>query len=155
MRKFLALTLALSSTMAFASNSGTLFLKGTVTARVSLAVTPTNEATTLDLLTSKTDLKVASVRERSNSGNGYKVSVSSVNGGKLRRGTTNDIVQYQMKYGGSQVPLNTNASTAFSTNTGAMVDASKDVTITYQAANPDNILSGEYSDTVTFVISAN
>ncbi|MBL6991990.1 MAG: hypothetical protein ISR65_19560 [Bacteriovoracaceae bacterium] len=64
-------------------DSAQLKLSGEVPQIVSIEVTATSDATNLDLTSSPTDLEVASVVEKSNAGNGYQVTVSSLGEGNL------------------------------------------------------------------------
>lgn len=154
MKKFIALTLAFASLSSMAATTGTLLLKGTVAPKLSVDVTPTTAASALNLEVSQTDLKVGEVRERSNSSTGYKLTISSANAGKLQRGAVaTDFLAYTMKYNGSAVNL---ASPVTQTNPSpASVNAVKDVTISYTGVPAENMVAGDYTDTITFVIAAN
>ena len=82
MKNFLVVTalLTLTTTSAFAATTGSLLLQGIVAQKVSIVVTPVAVASALDLSTTQSDLKVATVNEQSNSKTGYKVTITSENG---------------------------------------------------------------------------
>lgn len=144
------LTLSFSS---IAATSGTLLLKGQVGQVLSIAVTPESIATTLPLDESQADTKVATVNEKSNLAGGYKVKVSSENVGNLERVGGTELFPYTMKYDGQQVNLA--SSQTFQFPTAGITDVNKDVTISYTGVDASNMVSGEYTDTVLFEISAN
>lgn len=157
MKKLLALTALMSftATSAFAATTGTLLLQGVVGQKVAITVTEEATAATLDLETSQTDLKVATVNEISNSKTGYSVTITSANLGNLKRTDGAEVFAYSLKYGGAAVGLGTVAGTTFSTQTGAAVNINKDVEISYTGVAAELMVSGTYADTVTFEIAAN
>jgi hypothetical protein len=147
------LAATLFSTSVWAATTGNLVLRGNVPAILSIEITAEAVATELDLSTSQTDLKVASVEERSNSNSGYQVSVSSLNSGSLVRAGGSESINYTMKYNGAAVDLS--AGSSFNNPAAASVTANKDVTISYTGQYFDTLVAGNYEDTVTFTISAN
>lgn len=155
MKKFITLAaLALTAT-AFANNTGTLLLKGVVAEEVSLAVTAETAATTLDLSASPTNLKVAAVNEKSNTNTGYKIELKSVNGGLLKNGSL-DSLAYEIAYGGGSFVSPTTVDQAVKTqNVADVYDVDSDVLIRYTGKPAVEMVEGEYSDTLTFTISAN
>ena len=148
-----ALLVTVTATSAFSATTANLVLKGIIPANLDVQVTPTNLATTLPLDQGQNDQKVASLSYTSNSASGFKLLARSTKGGKLVNTTSaNYFVNYQLKHGGTSIPLNTADSQFFSeqNNLGTF---SKDITITY--SQPQNLAAGEYTDTVTFTIQAN
>lgn len=136
-----------------ASTTGTLLLRGNVPEILSIQVNAEGGATSLDLSTDKTDYKVATVLERSNSSTGYTVSISSLNNGSLVRSGGSESFGYTMKYDGSSVDLSSGAS--FNNAAAAAVASNKDVTISYTGVASEEMVAGDYEDTVTFTIAAN
>lgn len=148
------LAIASVSASVFAATSGTLILKGTVPALLSISVTPEALASTLPLDTTQVDSKVATVNEVSNSNTGYQVSISSANQGKLVHETVGtSSINYSLKYDGSSVNLSTGED--FTYATAASVNANKDLDISYTGVSHGNLIQGDYADTVTLTISAN
>lgn len=147
-----AIALTTITASSFAATSGSLLLKGTIAPILSIAVTPEAIASTLDLTASPSNLKVASVQEKSNSNTGYKVTISSANLGVLKNGS-DDSVTYSMSYDGSAVNL---ASPVVQNHSAAAaVTVNKDVKISYTGRPQDELVAGDYTDTITFTIAAN
>ena len=151
---FLASSLLLLSVASFADTSGTLLLQGSVSKQMSIAVSAASAATALDLTTSKTDLSVATVNEKSNSKTGYNVTITSLNLSNLKRADGPDVFAYTMKYNGSAVALGTVAGTTIANTSASAVNLSKAVTISYTGISADSMVEGTYADTVTFSIAA-
>lgn len=155
MKKIIALTALALTTTAFGNTTGTLLLKGTVAEEVALAVTAETAASTLDLSASPTNLKVASVNEKSNSNTGYKIDLRSANGGLLKNGAL-DSLGYEISYGGgSFVAPTTVDQTVKTQNTADVYDVDSDVNIRYTGKPAVEMVEGDYTDTLTFTISAN
>lgn len=153
MKKFItALTLTALTASSFAATSGTLLLKGTIAPLLSIAVTPEAIASTLDLTASPSNLKVASVQEKSNSNTGYKVTISSSNLGVLKNGS-DDSVTYTLSY--DDVAINLAAPVVQTHSAAAAVTVNKDVKISYTGRPQDELVAGDYTDTLTFTIAAN
>lgn len=150
----LKLTALITLTLSFstlAATQGTLFLRGVVPQLLSVEVTPESTAQNLDLSTSQINLKVAEVREKSNSATGYKVLISSMNGGKLLNGT--DEFPYSIRYAGvSQVLTNSDYEIRNVSSRGV---TDSDVEISYTGVAPELLTAGDYTDTITFTIQAN
>lgn len=147
-----AIALTAITTSSFAATSGTLLLKGTIAPILSIDVTPEAIASTLDLTASPSNLKVATVQEKSNSNTGYKVTISSANLGVLKNGS-DDSVTYTMTYDNLAVDL---ASPDTQTHSAAAaVAVNKDVKISYTGRPQEELVAGDYSDTITFTIAAN
>ena len=160
MKKFLIATtlLTLTTTSSFAALSGTLLLKGTVGRVLSISVAAdTAVSSFLDLSTTKSNLKVATVTEQSNAAAGYNVKITSANEGKLKRTGGLETFSYQMTYNSAAVSL-VGATTGTTFNTPASsagVNVSKDVKISYTGIPAVSMIEGEYTDIVTFTIAAN
>ncbi len=157
MKNFLTLSVlaTLFSTQAMAATSGTLLLQGVVAKKVSIVVTPESVASALNLEASQTDLKVASVNERSNSKTGYKVTITSANLGKLKRTDGPEVFNYTMKYGGAAVGLSSSAGSVFNNASTSVVNVNKDLAISYTGALNETMIEGTYSDTITLNIASN
>lgn len=148
-------TALVTSTSAFSATTGSLLLQGIVGQRVSITVQAEALASALNLESSQTDLKVATVTEASNSKTGYKVTITSANLGKLKRTGGAEVFSYTLKYGGSAVGLSSTAGTVFTSATPAAVSVNKDVQISYTGTPAESMVEGTYADTVTFNIAAN
>ncbi len=146
-------TALLISTLTFAGTTATLNLKGTVGAVVDIAVVAEGDSESLDLSTGVTDKKVGTVTEKSNSNVGYKVAVSSTNNGNLKH-ANNDVFAYSLTYGGEAADLANGGKTFNRATTGVSVQT-KDVNVTYSGKSAASMVSGAYSDVVTFTITAN
>lgn len=153
MKKLFATTLVLASTAAFAGTSATLGLKGTIAPLLDISVAAEPLATSLPLDQAVNSQKVGVVTAKSNSGVGFKISVASQNSGKLvRSGDANSFVQYQLSYNGSNVALNPSPAQIESNLQRGVFD--RDLRISY-AKPADYMAAGDYTDVVTFTISAN
>lgn len=155
MLKKLAVTTSLLSLSAFSATSGTLLLKGEVMEVLSIAVHPETIASTLPLDEGQIDTKVATVNERSNLAGGYKVKVSSENAGNLERVSGTELFPYTLKYNGQNVDLASSAGQTFTYSASGVVNADRDVSISYTGIEASDMVAGEYTDTVLFEISAN
>lgn len=156
MKKILAVTALLTlSTSAFSATTGSLLLQGLVAKKVSITVAAEAVASALDLETSQTNLKVATVNEKSNSNTGYKVTITSANLGKLKRASGTEVFNYSLKYGGAAVGLSTAAGTVFTSSAAASVNVNKDLTVTYTGVANELMVEGTYSDTLTLDIASN
>lgn len=155
MRKlgFLVFGLLLSQA-GFSATTGNLLLKGTVPELLAITVTPEALASSLPLDTTQTDSKVATINEQSNSNTGYQVSISSTNLGKLvHESVGSSSINYSLKYDGNTVDLANGDSYTYATSSS--VDVDRDVEISYTGVPHTQLIEGDYTDTVTFTISAN
>jgi hypothetical protein len=146
-------TSILISGSAFASLTGTLLLRGNVPSLLSIEVTAESNATALDLSTSQTNLKVATVQEKSNSNQGYNVTITSANSGNLVRSGGSENFAYTMTYNGAAVNLGTGST--FNNAAAAAVAVNKDVNISYTGIDFDDLVAGDYEDTITFTMASN
>lgn len=150
----IALIMALAMGSSYAATSGTLLLKGTVPAILAVTVTPEALASTLPLDTTQANSKVATINEVSNSNTGYKVGITSANLGKLvHDSVTSSFINYALTYDGGSVDLANGDEFAFAT--AASVNVNKDLDISYTGVSHENLIQGDYTDTVTVTISAN
>lgn len=156
MKKLISLAvLASLSFSAIAATSDDLKLKGKVPKKLSILVIPEAIALNLDLETTQTALEVASVNEKSNSNSGYKIEADSLNDGKLVN--QDDITQsitYSMTYDGNAVDLTTTDEVKNVASSG-VYDNNSVVEIAYVGAPHETRVEGNYTDTITFTISAN
>lgn len=154
MKKILIATLTLATTLnAFAGLTGSINLKGVVVPKLSLDITPDANALLLPLHTTQNDLKIGTAVEKSNSNNGYKVTVSSQNNGKLKRANGNETFDYSIKYGSQS--MNLTSQQVFTQGQGGAYNVTKDITISYQGKVEEEMVAGDYLDTITFTIAAN
>lgn len=148
---FLAVSLATFSFSSFAGTSATLLLKGSIQPLLNIAVTPESVASALDLTTTQANTKVAVVQEKSNSTSGYKVTISSQNLGVLKNSTHAFV--YTLAYNGSALNLASPVSQTHSAS--AAVTVNKNVNISYTGVPAEQLVAGDYTDTITFTIAAN
>lgn len=154
MKKLLLLGLLLSST-AYSATTGTLLLQGLVLPKLSITVTPETVASSLDLETTQTNLKVATVNEKANLVLGYKVTITSANLGNLKRVSGPQVFPYTLKYNGSVVNLSTASGQVVTYGPAIVANVNRDVHIAYTGVPNENMVEGTYSDTVTFTIGSN
>jgi hypothetical protein len=152
--KLIIMSLLISSSV-FAASSGTLLLKGTVLVSSDVVVVPLAKATTLNVTTGEVSTSVANVNETSNNRLGYKINLTSANGGKLK--LTTDVtktISYTMDYAGKVLTLSTTAQTA---KTVSSLSAKTTSTSLVKITTTGNInaLGGDYTDTVTISIVSN
>jgi hypothetical protein len=148
---FIGLTLASLSLSAVAGTTATLLLKGTIAPQLNISVAPEATASALDLTTTQSSTKVATVQEKSNSSSGYKVTISSQNLGVLKNNTHSFV--YVLAYNGSA--LNLASPITQTQNSSAAVTVNKNVNISYTGVPADQLVAGDYTDTITFTIAAN
>lgn len=154
MKRFaLALTVLTSSTTAFCATQAELILKGLVAPVLDISIAHETVASNLDLSSAASNVKVATLTEKSNHHAGYKVKAKSTNGGKLVNvSDVNSFVNYSLTYNGSNVPLSTSPSQVYSTS-NLKGTYTKDLKISYN--QPTNLSAGSHEDTVQFTIEAN
>ena len=148
-----SLTLSFTTVSTFAATSANLLIKGTVPSVVSIAVVAETIATSLPLDLTQSNTRVAKVTEKTNAVNGYKVTVESVNKGKLLRSGGTEQFGYNLAYNGQALNLITPAPINYSSSVkGEQV---RDVNISYTGIPSESMVAGDYVDTVTFSIAAN
>lgn len=151
--KLLLATLFLLSPTTYSATTGSLLLQGIVPAVRSVTVTPETVASTLDLATTQTNLKVATINEKSNSVFGYKLTITSVNLSNLKRTTGVEVFPYTIKYNGVSAPVT--SVSGYSVNSNSFpTNVNKDLTISYTGVPAEQMTEGTYTDTLTFTISA-
>jgi hypothetical protein len=138
---------------AHAATSGNLQLQGTIPKVLSLDVKANSAATKLDLTQTINDLPVANVHEMSNSESGYRIYLSSKNSGKLLH-KAGDAVKYKIKYGGKNSSLSSSRKEVANVKFSDTKEKVKDVRISYSGKKAETMISGTYSDTLTFTIEA-
>ena len=148
----------LMSWTAFSATTGSFQLSGVINQVLAIVVTPEAIATSLDLTATQADLKVATISEASNSNTGYKITVSSLNNGKLLRSGCAEFVSYTAKYSGASVNLTTSHTTPVigkTVSTSGVYATSSDFKVSYAGVPAASMVAGTYSDTVSFEIAAN
>ncbi len=150
MKKILLASLMTGSILA--ATTATLNLSGTINSIVEIEIDGTSSVSkTVDLL-DKSAQSVAVVTETSNDADGYDITITSSNGGKLNNGT-DDSAAYSLGYGGSSYTL-TSAATVDNTGVVGSTDRAVTVTITDARTDEFDFAAGTYTDTVTFEITA-
>lgn len=148
-----SLTLLSVTPLSFGATSADLILKGTVAPILDISIAHEAAASTLNLAAPASNVKVATLTEKSNHAAGYKVKAKSQNGGKLvNTADQNSFVTYSLTYDGSNVPLGTSPAQVFSTANQKGTFA-KDLRISY--GQPSGLSAGSHEDTVQFTIEAN
>ena len=71
----------------------------------------------------------------------------------MHESVTSSFINYALTYDGSSVDLVNGDEFVFSS--ASAVDANKDIDISYTGVAHENLIQGDYTDTVTFTISAN
>lgn len=150
--KNLILSLFLT-TPTYAATSGSLLLKSIVPKVFSVVVNPTTLASTLPLETTQANSTVAGVALKANTQNGYKVTITSANTGKLVHQTNAaSTMPYTMKFDGQSVNLSTGTTLVF--NTSGPTNKNAPVQISYTGVPYSSLQQGDYTDTVTFTVSS-
>lgn len=152
-RSLLLLTLSFFTANAMAATSATLLIKGNVPDIMSIQITPEVVASNLPLNQTQTNTKLAMVQEKSNSSTGYKVTIGSANNGKLVRSNGTEEFPYTLSY--NSQPLDLNGPVMIENPEVAAVTKNREVTISYTGVAEEQMVAGDYGDTITFTISAN
>jgi hypothetical protein len=139
----------------FGATSGTLIVSGTVAPENSVVIAPygTNN-TSLDILNGEIAKTVATVTEVSNIPSGYKIKMSSANGGKLQR-TSTDFSSYQVSYDGGGYAAPSVAPATVKTSPSLASRYTFPSLVKVNLSGRPNALAGIYSDTITISIEAN
>ncbi len=149
-----ALTL---TTSAFAAGSANLLLRGTVGVINDISITTVGSNNiTLDIENGEINKHVADATEISNSSSGYKIMVSSINGGLLQNTSVpTQSTSYSLSYDGG-VPTAVTTVPSQIKNVGSLSGLSIDnSSIRVNVDALPTALAGTYEDTVTFSIVAN
>jgi uncharacterized protein (UPF0333 family) len=153
MKNLIALTIATLSFSSLAATQADLLLKGEVAPMLEISIDHEAVASNLDLSQKATNMKVATLTEKSNYHSGYKIKAKSSNAGKLVNSSdANSFVNYTLTYNGNNVPL-TSSSTQIYHTANLRGTYTKDLKISYN--QPSNLTAGSYMDTVQFTIEAN
>lgn len=153
MKISLTIFVFLLAATSFAATTGTLLLKSTVSKIHSLEVNPTTLASTLPLNVTQNNSEVATVKIKSNSNTGFKITISSANQGKLiHQANQSSVMPYSITYDSNAVNLVSGTVLNFpGNNPNARNDK---VRISYTGVPHANLQQGDYTDTVTFTISS-
>lgn len=153
MKKFLAVSMIMTSFSTMAATQADLLLKGTVAPILEISIAHETVAANLDLSQQASNVKVATLTEKSNYAQGYKIKAKSNNGGKLVNTVdANSFVNYSLTYDGSGIPLNQSPSQIYVTS-NLKGTFTKELKISY--SQPNNLSAGSHEDTVQFTIEAN
>jgi hypothetical protein len=142
---------------AFAATSANLLLRGTVGAAnaISIASNGTNN-TTLDVLNGEINKNVASATEVSNNAAGYKIMLSSTNGGLLVNTTApSQFTAYTVGYDGLTAVAPTTTPTQIKNVSSLSSTTTHNSSIVVNVTAFPVALAGIYEDTVTLSIVAN
>lgn len=153
MTQIISIIVLLVASASWAAPTGTLLLKSTVSKIHSLEVNPTTLASTLPLEASQANSEVATVKVKSNSPTGYKITITSANLGRLVHETnTLSVMPYTLTYDNNAVNLV--SGTVFNFPGNSPNARNDKVRISYTGVPYSNLQQGEYTDTVTFTISS-
>ena len=155
MKKLLLLSAIFLSLSTQAATVGTLNLIGIVPKKVEITVTPKPSASTLDLTTTATDLSVGTVTGKSNVNAGYKITIVSANTGKLINSVASPTLLTQVGYTMKLDAASVNLAAPTQLNFTGKSPFTKDVTVSYTGIDAVLYEEGNFTDTVTFTISAN
>lgn len=128
------------------SQQATITLRGSVATECSIAIS--SASATVNLTAGQQSVPVATVQERCNAANGYVVSVSSQNGGRLTSDGGSG-VGYSLHYG------DTNSAQNGSINTNRTVSgAARSTVLSVSVPASPTLPAGDYQDTVVISITA-
>ena len=153
MKKSLLTLAVLSLTVqAQAATQADLILKGLVAPILDISIAHETVASNLDLSQQASNVKVATLTEKSNYAQGYKIKAKSTNAGKLVNTVDqNSFVNYTMTYQGTPMALNSSPVQIFSNNQKGTF--TKELKVSFN--QPSNLSAGSHEDTVQFTIEAN
>lgn len=108
----------------------------------------------LDLKTSQSDLKIATIKEDSASRGGYKVTITSLNKGVMVPENVPEAAThaYEIKYNGRPINLENHSGTTIRLAKNAS-GKDKELSISYRGS--DKTSRDSYSDTVKLTYTAN
>jgi spore coat protein U-like protein len=137
------------------SASGDLSLSGTVATRCALMVSALKEATALNISAGESNALVANITEQTNNLAGYKVTVRSINNGKLVNAVAPaQGVAYQLAYDGGALFAPTTAAKEVK-NSGVLSAAANHISpVRVTIAPQPTVLAGTYTDTLTFELAS-
>lgn len=152
-KSVLALTIFATTAFSHAATQADLILKGIVAPVLDISIAHETVASNLDLSQPASNVKVATLTEKSNYAQGYKVKAKSTNSGKLVNTVdANSFVNYSLTYNGSSISLNSSPTQIYSTS-NLKGTFTKELKISYN--QPSNLSAGSHEDTVQFTIEAN
>lgn len=154
MNKFITLSLLTTFSFgAFAATQADLILKGLVAPILEISIAHETVASSLDLSQAASNVKVATLTEKSNNAQGYKIKAKSTNAGKLVHvSDSSSFVSYSLTYNGTGITLSSTPTQIYTTS-NSKGTFTKDLKISYAA--PVNLSAGSHEDTVQFTIEAN
>jgi hypothetical protein len=148
------LALAAAPARAATTGSANITIQGSIPTSVGITVVGSGSYNNLALTSAASDLQVAVVTEKSNDTAGYTVTMASANAGAFKNGALGTIT-YTAKYNGTAVTLSATPQTVTDTSSAtALVNAAKNVSVSFAAQVPDSLVAGAYSDQLTFAIAA-
>lgn len=151
--KFFLLALLVSAP-ALAATSGTLLLKGVVPAKLDITVAPTALASNLPLDVTQNNGHVANLTAKWNTINGARVTVTSANGGQLRHtSVANSAIPYTLQAQGIG-SFSLSSPHSYDAAVSGPQSHTRAIGINYTGVPHDQLAQGDYTDTVTFTISA-
>jgi hypothetical protein len=154
-KKLIFTAIALVATSAFALDTGTLNISGTVSAVNDISISPSSY-TTLNITGGESNKVVAVASETSNNLLGYKINMKSANASKLLNSSdATKFTTYKVRYnGGSALDLTTSYQTVktVSSLSGLTTNSSN---IAVDVVAYPTAPAGTYSDTITVAIVAN
>lgn len=152
-KNLLALTVLALTVQVQAATQADLILKGVVAPILDISIVHETVASNLDLSQPASNIKVATLTEKSNYAQGYKIKAKSTNAGKLVNTVdSNSFVNYSLTYNGSNISLNSSPVQIYSTS-NLKGTFTKELKISYN--QPSNLSAGSHEDTVQFTIEAN
>jgi len=143
--------------------SGTFTLTAVVADTITLTVTPTASASNLTLSSTQNLLSIGTVSITSNCQNGYTLSISSSNAGKLvntlaaATPASNEYINYSLYYQGSQVTTTVAPVTVATYNSATMISSLTQigsVAMSYTGITPALMRGGTYQDNLTFTLQS-
>lgn len=142
------------STTVFSGEQGQLEFRAKVPKVVSIEIIPLPIASSLPLNQSQIRLKVAETVEKWNSMFGTKIQIRSANKGRLVHDSIPSAsVLYELHFAGRKVNLSNTHS--FFRLTRGVSQISNPIELTYTGVPLSSLIEGDYSDEITFIISAN
>lgn len=152
-KALLAITALTFTAHTMAANQAELILKGLVAPILDISIAHETVASNLDISQPASAVKVATLTEKSNYAQGYKVKAKSTNAGKLVNTVdANSFVNYSLTYGGNPISLSSSPAQIYTTS-NLKGTFTKELKISY--TQPSNLSAGSHEDTVQFTIEAN
>jgi spore coat protein U-like protein len=136
---------------AFADNSVQLELRGLVPVNCTVNVNPSVKAGDLNIANGESNVVVGTLTENCNAGNGYVVSIASLNKGKLiNPANTGLSATYQVQYDTAEGTIANNLT---ANRNQAQFARQGKLAISFNGQN-QQVAAGTYSDTLNIIISA-